>query len=74
MMYSLWQSSYSLYHQVVTGECPSLIETTNVHLPSEGDPERLSAVDAELGQRYQRGVDGEREFNWQLRWHNRGQD
>ena len=47
---------------------------TSDHLPSKGDAERLSAVDAQLGECYEGGVDGQGELDGQLWRDHGGQD
>ena len=66
--------SDALYDEVITGECAGLIEAAHVHLPSKGDAERLSAVDAQLGECYEGGVDGQGELDGQLWRDHGGQD
>ena len=66
-----FQSSDALYDEVITGERAGLIEAAHVHLPSKGDAERLSAVDAQLGECYEGGVDGQGELDGQL-WRDHG--
>ena len=69
-----FQSSDALYDEVITGERAGLIEAAHVHLPSKGDAERLSAVDAQLGECYEGGVDGQGELDGQLWRDHGGQD
>ena len=40
------ESGNALNDEVVAGERPGLVEAADVHLPSEGNPKRLCAVDA----------------------------
>ena len=69
-----FQSSDALYDEVITGERAGLIEAAHVHLPSKGDAERISAVDAQLGECYEGGVDGQGELDGQLWRDHGGQD
>ena len=64
--HSLFQSGDALYHKVVTGERSRLVETAYIDFPAKRDPERLSTVDAQFGQRYERGVDSKGELNGQF--------
>mmetsp|Transcript_726 Transcript_726/g.2584 ORF Transcript_726/g.2584 Transcript_726/m.2584 type:complete len:510 (+) Transcript_726:1095-2624(+) len=68
------ESADAAEDQLVRGERARLVETAHVRLARERNPERLRAVDAQLGQGDEGGVDGEAELHGELGRHHRSDD